>query len=310
MKGVNEMKKCVDVVVTYNRKMLLKENIEALLNQTYKNHDILIIDNASNDGTAELVENLKDDRIIYKNTGKNLGGAGGFAYGLKVAVQLGYEYAWVMDDDSIPEKDALNSLMDKAKSIDNNFSFLASLVYWTDGSIFPMNFPALEHKKKNFKQFDMIRKFKLTPILSCSFVGCFVNLKYVEKVGLPISEFFIYGDDVEFTERLRKEAKAYLDIDSVIVHKSPTTTSVEIARAPSERISRFYYQSRNRMYMARKKHCICKHLYSIFKNLVRILVQAKNKRVKRIYILFKGSISGLFFNPKIEYATKEQNEKS
>lgn len=49
-------KKVTAVVVTYNRKTLLKECIESLLAQTYKNLDILVIDNASTDGTEDFVK--------------------------------------------------------------------------------------------------------------------------------------------------------------------------------------------------------------------------------------------------------------
>lgn len=67
------------VVVTFNRKELLKENIEALIKQTYKEFDIFIIDNASTDGTEESIrEYIQSNKIKYVNTGKNLGGARGF----------------------------------------------------------------------------------------------------------------------------------------------------------------------------------------------------------------------------------------
>ena len=82
------MNKYAEVIVTYNRKKLLKENIEALLNQTFKDHDILIVDNNSNDGTKEMVAEIQDKRIKYYNTGKNLGGAGGFAFGLRKAISM------------------------------------------------------------------------------------------------------------------------------------------------------------------------------------------------------------------------------
>lgn len=62
------------LVVTYNRVNLLKENIEALLNQTRNDLDIYIVDNASSDGTAELVEKYMENNsnIFYYNTGSNL----------------------------------------------------------------------------------------------------------------------------------------------------------------------------------------------------------------------------------------------
>ena len=124
------MNKCVDIVVTYNRIDLLKENIKALQKQSYIHHDIMIIDNASTDGTKEMVKNINDTRIKYYNTMENLGGAGGFAYGIKKAMELGYNYAWIMDDDSIPEPDALNSLIKKSKQINNNFSLLIKSIFF------------------------------------------------------------------------------------------------------------------------------------------------------------------------------------
>ena len=74
------------IVVTYNRKTLLVENINALLSQTRADKlDVIIIDNASNDGTYDEIKPLLDsnNNLYYTNTGDNLGGAGGFSYGIK-----------------------------------------------------------------------------------------------------------------------------------------------------------------------------------------------------------------------------------
>lgn len=198
------MKKCAIVVVTYNRVKILEENLCALLRQTYTDFDILVIDNASTDGTGDMVSSFDDVRIKYHNTGKNLGGAGGFSLGLKLAVELQYQYAWVMDDDAIPNEDALQSLIDKAAILNDNFSFLCSLVYWNDGNIFPMNFPQIDQHNIEKTSADMIRNNHLLLASGASFVGCFVYLEIVKLAGLPISEIFIYGDDVEFTHRIKK----------------------------------------------------------------------------------------------------------
>ena len=81
------------VVVTYNRKALLRQCVASLLGQTWADMDIWVIDNASTDGTgAMLAPLIGDGRVHYQNTGGNLGGAGGFEYGLRVAAQQGYDY--------------------------------------------------------------------------------------------------------------------------------------------------------------------------------------------------------------------------
>jgi GT2 family glycosyltransferase len=90
------------IVVTYNRLALLEECIEALMAPTDQSFDILIIDNASTDGTGERMQDyVRNGSIRYFNTGENSGGAGGFNYGIRKAYELGYEYFWLMDDDTI-----------------------------------------------------------------------------------------------------------------------------------------------------------------------------------------------------------------
>ena len=118
--------KIAAIVVTYNRLNMLKENIDSLKKQTEQNFDILLIDNNSTDGTKKYIKELNDEKIIYINTGKNIGGAGGFYTGVKEAIKRGYEYAWLMDDDTIPYEDALEELSNKAIFLKNNFSFLCS----------------------------------------------------------------------------------------------------------------------------------------------------------------------------------------
>ena len=108
MKKVSN-KKIVAIVVTYNRCKLLEECIEALLNQLYDGLDVLVVDNNSDDGTEDFIKKKykNNKRIIYKNTHANLGGAGGFNFGMKEAIKLKYNYLWLMDDDTIVKEDSL-----------------------------------------------------------------------------------------------------------------------------------------------------------------------------------------------------------
>ena len=60
--------------------------------------EILFLTNASTDGTEEMIlQDYNIDQVIYCNTGANLGGAGGFEYGVGKAAELGYEYIWIME---------------------------------------------------------------------------------------------------------------------------------------------------------------------------------------------------------------------
>ena len=84
---VKDKNNVLAVVVTYNRKQLLLECIEALQKLEETKCDILIVNNASTDDTEETVKAMASDTLLYVNTGANLGGAGGFNYGIKYAVE-------------------------------------------------------------------------------------------------------------------------------------------------------------------------------------------------------------------------------
>lgn len=300
------MNKIIALVVTYNRKNLLKENIEALLAQSYSEFDILIVDNASTDGTKEFMDNYKgNDRIIYENTGANLGGAGGFHYGLKKAVELGYDYCWLMDDDTIPKEVALKVLVEKSKEINNEFSYLCSYVEWTDGTPCKMNQVIID--RLWFDEADKLYSKKMLKSKSCTFVSVFINLEVTKKVGLPVRQMFIYGDDHEYTTRLSKERPGYFVFESVVVHKMGSNQGYQIEDIPKERISRYFYDSRNRLYRAKKEGFreIIGYFYWFFTSFGKILVKSKDKKLYRMWVILKGFGAGIFFNPKIEFADKK-----
>lgn len=301
-------KKIIALVVTYNRKELLKENINALLNQKYNNFDIIVVDNASTDGTEKMMKEYKSNkRIIYENTGANLGGAGGFHYGLKRAVELGYDFCWLMDDDTIPKENSLEILVEKAEKLQNNFSYLCSYVEWTDGKPCKMN-QVIQHKFWFNDSADKLHKYGLMKLASCTFVSVFVNLEVTQKVGLPVRQMFIYGDDHEYTSRLGKEKPGYLVVDSVVVHKMGSNQGYNIEDIPKERISRYFYDSRNRFYRSRKEGVreILAYFYWLFTSFGKILIKSKNKRTYRIWVIFKGFGAGLLFYPKIEFVNRKE----
>ena len=176
------------VVVTYNRKALLKKCIDHILKQSAGAPDILVIDNASTDGTEGFItEEYKDvPEVKYYNTGANLGGAGGFSYGINKAVCLDYEYLWIMDDDTIPEEDALSELIKADKLLDGNYGFLSSYAKWIDGTPCKMNVPAISYKwRENINLMDE----KMIRLDSASFVSMYIKASVVKEVGLPIKEF-------------------------------------------------------------------------------------------------------------------------
>ena len=286
------------IIVTYNRINLLKQCLEKVLTQVDNDLDILLIDNDSNDGTKEYVEELNNERIKYFNTGKNLGGAGGFSYGLNVASRFGYDYCWIMDDDTFIHQMSLTSLLEKMVKTDA--AYICSRVLWTDGKACTMNTPPNGKWKCLYDEPAL--DLHLIEIQGCSFVSCLVNMKYVREAGLPIADFFIYGDDIEFTRRLQRYSKGYLDLDSVVTHAMPGNNSATIINCEKERVNRYKYGVRNNVYIMR--HHDGKHFFGIMAYMIKmsgaIILRSPDCKWKRIRVLIGSTFKGLFYNPKIK----------
>ena len=289
--------KTLAIVVTYNRKKLLRECINALQKQNNKDLDILVIDNNSNDGTQKMI-NKNFPKITYKNTGKNLGGAGGFNYGIKEAFKLGkhYEYLWIMDDDTIPNPDVLSTFLDISKK-NKNYGFLSPKTLWTDGSLCLMNL-------QSDTQGNLINESteNLTKLSRCTFVSCFIPSKIVLEMGLPIKEFFIWSDDTEYTLRISQKYPCYYINTCEVIHKMNNNKPTKIETDVVERIGRYFYSFRNRFYIAKKQGVlkVIRYHLSICKTILNILIKSKSKKMKRISIVLKGYFKGLVFNPHIE----------
>ena len=298
------MDKIAAVIVTYNRKELLVKSIASVLRQTKGNPDVLVIDNASTDMTQDTVKELyeNDSRVKYYNTGSNLGGAGGFSYGINYAVNLGYEYIWIMDDDTYPDECALENLLGVAEKLDGEFGFLSSYVKWTDGSSCVMNIPTLCSKKWRC---DIPFHFenRIIPLESTSFVSMFFSSNVVREVGLPIKEFFIWADDVEYSERISSRYASYFVYDSQVVHaiKSNIGTSI-VDEEDEQRLTRYRYLYRNKHYIAKRKSKRAR-LFLLFevKNTVRdIMKSTSSKKWQKVKIVVASYLSGAFFNPQID----------
>ena len=111
------------VVVTYNRLPLLRQCLAALAAQTALDLPIFLGDNASTDGIAESVAEMALPNLVYRNTGKNLGGAGGFAYGVREAALAGYDALWLMDDDTLPTPTALEAFLQADRNLQGQYGW-------------------------------------------------------------------------------------------------------------------------------------------------------------------------------------------
>lgn len=265
------------VVVTYNRKDLLLECLEALLKQTRPIQGMYIIDNFSTDGTPNVllekgyifelppdkftepwerefeIKNLTDGstvKVHYVRMHENTGGAGGFYEGVKRGYEKGYDWLWLMDDDIEPD---INCLLNLSEYFLND-QVLVPLRLSKNGQIkeyaaikYDLSNPFIKDPRaiKVCSKYQTIEELPIRIIIQdFSFEGPIINRKIIAKIGYPKKDFFIYADDTDYAFKVRYFAKEniYLIKTAVIFRKLDFVLSNEITW-------KNYYSIRNVSYL-------------------------------------------------------------
>jgi len=268
------------VVVTYNRKELLVECLEALRKQTRPLDAIYLIDNASTDNTPELlkekgyiqelppkeldkpwekefaIKNLTDGQVIkihYVRMNENTGGAGGFHEGIKLAYEKGHDWIWVMDDDVQPRNNCLEVLLGAANS---NRVTAPMRVNKQNGQLEERAAISMEMSSSFFydtnNNVTVMSKYGVTkkvpdliPVTSITFEGPLISRTIVEAVGLPRKDMFLLYDDTDYSFRIRLKGFELVLVKAAVLERCLPFVS----NLPSWK---YYYAVRNKSFMDRK----------------------------------------------------------
>lgn len=262
------------VVVTYNRKDLLQKCLNALLNQTQKPDHILVVDNASTDGTVEVLkEQYPNIEILSLPT--NVGGAGGFFEGMKYAYEAGYKWLWIMDDDGIPDKECLMKLLNHSNKAD----VLVPIQVNSQGEKYGAGFWKGRYYGANLEGQGTLN------VELFSFVGPLIHRKVITTCGLPKKEFFIWADDLEYSLRIRENGLRTMVILDAIFHHEYGGESKMV-----KRFGRLSYRSSQPPW---------KNYYGSRNQLLMLKTLKKNERIKsylwNIYLLFRLTVGDILY---------------
>lgn len=189
------MNKIAAIVVTYNRKDLLKLCLNALLKQGRALSTIIIVNNCSSDGTEKMLqaEYLNNPIFDYINLGENLGGAGGFKYGMQRAYENGYDWLWLMDDDVAPVESALKTYV----KLSSEFLFIQGRRAYESGDkvdwLLDYNYKSGVYTKLSESEFFKNKQY--IEVNTACFEGAYISREVISSIGYPNVEFFIQGDD-------------------------------------------------------------------------------------------------------------------
>ena len=266
------------VVLNYNGFDDTGECVDSLLKSNLP-LKIVLVDNNSIDDSYQKLETLFP-KIKFIKSEKNLGYAGGMNLGIKYALEKHAEYILLVNHDVVVTPDFLKPMLSKF-SEDNSTGIVSSKVLYKDdhntiycagGRISKLLCTGVAEyqglNKRDYANDD--REITLAE-------GCFLLVKkdVFRKLGLLNEKFFMYLEDTEFSERVRKFFKIYYASKSVVYHKSGAGKSW----------SQFtplynYYYTRNRLWFYEGK-LFREKLYVFFLSILITIV-------KTISIIFKG----------------------
>jgi len=198
------------LVLAYSRFELLQQLIAALRTQTRPPDEIIVVYQGSTHGIDAWLATQPDLHVIRQS---NRGSAGGFCTGIEESLRRGHRWTWIFDDDAVPTPNALEELVNCPGFSASDTAFLASRIVDRNGTTY-MSPSAAEGNR----WYGTVLRDRCVEVVHACWVGVLVNSDAVRRSGLPISEFFLCEEDLEFTARLARTGRAYCPVESIVVH--------------------------------------------------------------------------------------------
>lgn len=302
------------VIATTNRKEDLKKCLKSLLNSSYKNTEVILVDNASSPpvSTAFIKQFPKTELI---KSDKNLGAAGGRNLGIKHATG---DFLLFMDDDAEADKEMIKELL-KVLTAGKPAGIVHPKIYDSekrnmlqglgcDVNLLTGRVSAVGIREQDRGQYDQIRELQT--------VGCIwmVKKEVINKIGGYDEDYFIPWEDTDFSFRARKAGFKILFVPKALAwHKGKKSTFVHplIDYIGIRSADRAYRISRNKMIFMRKFSPFPNNLIFFFL-LVPIYALVHSSFIiiaGRLDILWKywqGVISGFWYGFRYAFRTKKE----
>jgi len=243
------------VTVAFNAGRGLPRQIDVLLGQSRPIQEIIVVDNASSDGTGALLRE-RYPGITVLSMPENVGAAGALAVGLKyAALEKRHDWVWVFDDDSVPERNTLECLLHNLASLKNEAENVGIVAPTSVHKETGVEYPALLWRDGFVKPTQNSRQQPVWFADLATSSGSLISRNLVEEIGLPRADFFMDFFDFEYCLRARAQGYRIAVItNSKLAHEMGNARKVWLpggpALWPTRAPWREYYMSRNLAYAA------------------------------------------------------------
>ena len=241
----------VAVIVTHKRAQLLRNSLAAIAAQSCPVGTVVVVDNGADDETEAVVD-ASPLRTVYLPSKTNLGGAGGFAFGLLTALSLGADWVWCADDDGRPGgPDVLGVLLEEARA--RQLAEVSPAVV-DESDPRRLAFP-LRQGLRWTGRVDDFAPDEFLPSYASLFNGALFRASAFRAVGVPDLRLFLRGDETEIHRRLQRSGLSFgTTMRAVYLHPQGGDEFVPIlggrlsAQYPGDATKRFFTY-RNRGYL-------------------------------------------------------------
>ena len=206
-----------------------------------------------------------------------------------------------MDDDVVCSETALEELV-KAYNVKENIGFVCSAVQGLDGM--PMNVPMVDMRASTngYPVYYGLSEYQMIKVQIATFVSVLLSTDIIKEVGLPYKDYFIWGDDTEYTTRISKRYPCYLVCKSEVVHKRKSQGMVSFdTETDKKRLKNYFCYFRNNINNVKMHEGFGNLMKCYFRHFIRTMMYFFKLDFKRYWVLTRAMFSAMFFRPKVEY---------
>ncbi|MDO8610133.1 MAG: glycosyltransferase family 2 protein [bacterium] len=269
------------IIVTYNSSNIIKKCLDSVLNTSYKNKEIIVVDNNSPNGIDKILGKYKEKiKVLFEK--QNLGYSGGNNLGIKNSKG---KYVFLLNPDTEVTEGFLQPLVEKMES-DDKVAACQPLVYLLNDK----NKINLTGKETNFLGFDWIRDYLGKDISLggeiTSFSGCGVMLRksVFLKTKAFDSNYFMYYEDSDLSWRLRLFGFKLIFVPEAVMYHDYKYLPIESYQTLKNKL---FFNERNR-------------LMTIYKNYnTKTIILLLPATVVLEFCMLIFSIFGGWFNEKL-----------
>jgi dTDP-4-dehydrorhamnose reductase len=284
----------------------LQRCLEAIGKQTCRCDRIIVIDNGSSDGTADMLQQNWTGRVHTYVLSHNIGASGGYSAGMRIAYAEGADFIWAMDDDVIPAADALEKLIEADSFLTSegvDHPFVLSTAWTGTGEV--TNVPKVDVRPgaQGYEAWPMYLQYRMLPVTRATFVSILLSRSTIGEFGLPLAPMFIWGEDTEYTFRVTKKHPGFVVADSKVVHVRAVSGAINILTETNKvRIAYHRHFVRNRLYTVRIYHTKLDYLRLMVHDVLLMLKLVRKRELEKAKVVFAGFMESLWFRPRAERA--------